>query len=166
MGEAAPPPLHTHCPLLAPCREATLPRPGTADPARRSPRGAGTLCKAKRTYMGRAVRRARAAAVRSAPLPAAAAVLLGRPPSAAARRGRRPAPTGPLAARLPPVVSVLGAQPGRQRTEGSRPGTPPLQAAAARRERQRPTHPLTGLGNPSTERARRSPHTADFRFSV
>ena len=42
------------------------------------------------------------------PLPAAA-VLLGRPPSAAAGWGRRPAPAGPLATRLPPVVSVFGA---------------------------------------------------------
>lgn len=87
-------------------------RPGATrsapDPARRSPRGARTLRKAKRTYIERALRQDRAAPVRSAPLPAAA-VLLGRPPSAAAGWGRRPAPAGPLATRLPPVVSVFGA---------------------------------------------------------
>lgn len=48
--------------------------------------------------------------MRSAPL-SVAAVLLGRPPSAAAGQGGRPAPAGPLAARLPPIISVLGAQP-------------------------------------------------------
>lgn len=107
---AAPPPLYT---LTAPCAAATRP-----DPARRSPRSTGTFRKARRTYIGRAVRRARAAPVRSAPLPAAA-VLLGRRPSAAARRGRRPAPAGPLAAGLPPVVSLLGAQPGGREQGGS-----------------------------------------------
>lgn len=83
-----------------------------------APRGAGTLCKARRTYIGRAVRRARAAPVRSAPLPAAS-VLLGRPPSAAARQGRRLAPAGPLAARLPTFASVLGALPAAGDTEGA-----------------------------------------------
>lgn len=101
--EAAPP---------SPIYTLTAPRPAvTPHPARRSPHGAGTLRKAKRTYIWRAVRRAGAAPVRSAPL-SVAAVLLGRPPPAAAGRGRRPAPAGPLAARLPPVISVLGAQPG------------------------------------------------------
>lgn len=86
---------------------ATLPHP-----ARRS-RGQEmwrTLRKAKRTYIGRAVGRAGAAPVRSTSLPAAS-VLLGRPPSAAARWGQRPAPAGSLAACLPSVISMLGAQP-------------------------------------------------------
>lgn len=109
--------------LSPPAPLATRPTPHGAA------RGAGTLRKAKCTYIGRAVRRAGAAPVRSAPLPAAA-VPLGRPPSAAAGRGRRPASAGPLAARLSPFVSVLGAQPGvgRQGEWGSRRGTLALQA--------------------------------------
>lgn len=98
--------------------------PSPLPPARRSPHGAGTLCKAKRTYIWRAVCRAGAAPVRSAPL-SAAAVLLGRPPSAATRGGGRPAPAGPLAACLPHVISVLGAQPwGGGETGGAGVGRP------------------------------------------
>lgn len=139
------PPRYT---LTAPGPAATLPAP-----ARRRPRGTGTVRKARRTYIGRAVRRTWAAPVSSAPLPAAA-VLLGRSPSAAARRGRRPAPAGPLAARLPPVVSVLGAQPGGRGREGRQRGMPPLQEASAPRERQLPTGPVTGSGTlPCREKA-------------
>lgn len=61
------PPSHT---LTVPCPAATH-----RAPARRSPRGAGTLCKVRSTYIGQAVRRARAAPLRSAPLPAAAVLL-------------------------------------------------------------------------------------------
>lgn len=147
------------CPALpGPAPRRPRPAPLLPNLARRSRRGAGSLREAKRTYIERAVRRARAAPVRSAPL-SAAAVLLGRPPSAAAGRGRRPAPAGPLAARLPPVISVLGAQP--MGVGGSRRGTLPLQAAAAGHEGQcplaPPPPPLTGLGIPSVERGRPQP---------
>lgn len=139
-----PAPLHTHCPMPG----SDPPGPSSAQPA-----GTGTVCKARRTYIGRAVRRTWAAPVSSAPLPAAA-VLLGRSPSAAARLGRRPAPAGPLAARLPPVVSVLGAQPGGRGHEGRQRGMPPPQKASAPRERQLPTCPVTGPGTlPFREKA-------------
>lgn len=73
-GVQRPAPLHTHC----------LPRAqGLPPPQQGAARVAGTLCKARRTYIWRARRQARAAPLRSAPLPAAS-VLLGRPPAAAA----------------------------------------------------------------------------------
>lgn len=138
-----PPPLLPHCgvqpklwgPPWAGCG-------GVGRPPQ--PRGA-----AKRTYIGRAERRARATPARSAPWPpAAAAVLLRRPPSAAPRRGRRPAPAGPLAARLPPVVSVLGAQPAREGSRGqagSRRGTRPLRPGAKWVGRAPTLGPLPGV---------------------